>query len=301
MHKIWTSCLPYVGGKLWAVPELLNMIPDGTREIISPFGGGLCFEINCAVRRYKVQAYDIQLPVVNFWKQYLQNPVHLEKRAKDFVKAHTREQHIDLKKQRVMEHDSLPFPFFNEFTNAYRFYAQTHLGFGNQWHGTYVKKLKIVNDIIMYDKKDDKGADDRSNMHYLFPTDNGGTKGDCHNRLDLSVYLNLPLSVDVMDFRESIPRAPADAFLYADPPYMESEGLYKVKEFDHEALREMLGARDKWVLSYNNCDAVKRLYDGFRMMERERLLGLRNKNKDLSELLIVSDDIEMPMSQGELF
>ena len=56
-----------------------------------------------------------------------------------------------------------------------------------------------------------------------------------------------------------------DAFGYFDPPYFFTEGCYEDVGFartDHERLAAMLfGMKGRWLLSYNDCDDVRLLYN----------------------------------------
>ena len=62
--------------------------------------------------------------------------------------------------------------------------------------------------------------------------------------------------------------------------------------FDHEGLADILKERSKWVLSYNNCDYVRNLYNGYKILEVEWTYGMKNVGSDKmgksSELLIVN-------------
>ena len=58
------------------------------------------------------------------------------------------------------------------------------------------------------------------------------------------------------------------AFINFDPPYVAKGGqLYKnaFSDADHEALRDQIAAcRRKWVVTYDICDLVSKLYSGYR-------------------------------------
>ena len=56
-----------------------------------------------------------------------------------------------------------------------------------------------------------------------------------------------------------------DAFFYCDPPYFMTEGHYAVefKKTDHQRLRDALaGCLGKWMVSYNDCEFIRELYEG---------------------------------------
>ena len=66
--------------------------------------------------------------------------------------------------------------------------------------------------------------------------------------------------------------------------------------FDHKKLADILHQRDNWVLSYNNCDEVRKLYDGYTILDPKWTYGLtkdRKMNETPSkEVLILSHDIQ---------
>ena len=67
-------------------------------------------------------------------------------------------------------------------------------------------------------------------------------------------------------------------------------------KFDHQKLADILHQRDNWVMSYNNCDEIRKLYDGYTIIDEKWTYGLtkdRKLDKCLAkEILILSKDIE---------
>jgi DNA adenine methylase len=112
------------------------------------------------------------------------------------------------------------------------------------------------------------------------------------------------LTVECLDFKETFKRHP-DIICYCDPPYYLKKGwLYGTdgnihKDFDHQGLADILCNRDKWVLSYNNCDEVIKMYRDFRIIEPIWTYSMDKDKNDKSkrgksrELLIFSNDIVM--------
>ncbi len=88
---------------------------------------------------------------------------------------------------------------------------------------------------------------------------------------------------------------------YCDPPYFETEKMYS-PEFSlqdhyrlHDVLRECKGPR---VVSYNDCDFVRQLYDDFYIMRFERQNNMSQKKGSVfEELLITSYDPKPMLSQ----
>jgi DNA adenine methylase len=102
------------------------------------------------------------------------------------------------------------------------------------------------------------------------------------------------LTVECADFRDAISKH-SDAFLYLDPPYVNGQALYGVKGdthigFDHLALAEILHKRERWIMSYNDCDKIRELYKDNPILSVEWIYGM-SKNKQSSEVLVLSRDL----------
>ena len=75
--KLTHSPLWYPGGKSWLVSTLLELIPAGTHRVVSPFLGGGVFELNACRHNYTVVAGDIDANLINFYKDFSENPKKL--------------------------------------------------------------------------------------------------------------------------------------------------------------------------------------------------------------------------------
>jgi len=103
----------------------------------------------------------------------------------------------------------------------------------------------------------------------------------------LSTFQMSNFSVECADFTDVIPKA-NDAFLYVDPPYLNGQRLYGVNgdlhtKFDHKRLFKLLHQRDKWILSYNDCEEIRELYKNYPIL----LLKWAYEN----EILVLSNDL----------
>ena len=111
------------------------------------------------------------------------------------------------------------------------------------------------------------------------------------------------------DFKDSIAAHP-DAALYLDPPYclnkspivdkngklIDRETLYGTEGdlhggFDHVGLYDILNQRSNWVLSYNDCDYITNLYQGYKIVPASWAYGMKNVGSEKmgksSEILII--------------
>ena len=87
-----------------------------------------------------------------------------------------------------------------------------------------------------------------------------------------------------------------NAFLYCDPPYFMTEDHYEV-EFprqDHVRLRETLaGSQGKWMVSYNDCDYIRGLYEGCHITAVSRINNLAqryDRGCEFPEVIITNYD-----------
>lgn len=102
------------------------------------------------------------------------------------------------------------------------------------------------------------------------------------------------LSVECMDFRESLDRHP-NSFAYIDPPYIGRERHYgdgTVKTFPHAELAEIVRDRKgSSLVSYNDCEEIRELYSGFTFLYPDWKYSAYTKGgqRDSTEILIVTE------------
>lgn len=77
-----------------------------------------------------------------------------------------------------------------------------------------------------------------------------------------------------------------NAFIYCDPPYYQTEGHYAVefRKEDHYRLRDTLAdCRGKFLVSYNDCEFIRDLYQDFHIEAVSRLNNLAQRYDNGSE------------------
>ena len=89
-----------------------------------------------------------------------------------------------------------------------------------------------------------------------------------------------------------------DAFFYIDPPYVSTENYYKdtggFGAVEHEKLATLLSSlKGRFLLSYNDCELVRKLYSKFNIKttkEIEYTLGknVHGKSKSVKEVIITN-------------
>ena len=102
------------------------------------------------------------------------------------------------------------------------------------------------------------------------------------------------ISIQCADFKESLQKH-KDDFLYLDPPYQINQSLYGKKgnlhkQFDHMGLFDILNNRSNWMLSYNNGEQIKKLYDNYEIIPVNWKYGM-SSDKDAREIIILSHDL----------
>ena len=250
------SPLVYPGGKSRAVQILKQYVPLGVEEMVSPFIGGGSFEIhmaNCGVRVY---GYDAFHHLVNFWKYLLDKPQELANE----VMTHHPASGDDYRRMKAYLCDEGWYD--DPFQAAVYFFIVNRMSFSG-----------------------------------LTLTDTGTPKDHNFSKPSvafLSSFRCPNLSVEYADYRDIL-RRNRDKFMYLDPPYMIKRNLYGVDgelhaAFNHNELALMLQqCKTQFLLSYNNCDEIKRLYTGFYIYHHKWANGIAarsSSSRDNDELLI---------------
>jgi DNA adenine methylase len=266
--------LRYPGGKSRAVKHILPLIPEGTQRLCSPFLGGGSIELAVAERGTRVYGYDIFDPIVWFWQALLSEPKKLAILADSFRMNHPdyvlNKKNVRglLKEDFIRFRNELKVETDYSLMNAARVYAINRSSFsGATFSGGFSKRAS-----------------------YARFTDSSIER--------IRSFKEPNLTVEQADFKVSIPKHP-DTFLYCDPPYLlggDRDKLYGIQGsthagFDHRGLYDLLSQRSGWVLSYNDCPEIRKLYKDFEIRSAEWAYGMKNvgKNKmgSSSEILII--------------
>ena len=244
------SPLRYPGGKSKAVKQILAHVPEGTDEIASPFLGGGSVELACAEKGIRVHGSDAFEPLINFWQQAKEQPVLLSERARAYHPL-SKAKFYSLQKGFDALTDELEKAAVFFVLNRSSFSGTTLSGGMSPGHPRFTPS-----------------AVDR-----------------------LRDFRAAGVRVEYADYRDALARHP-DHFLYLDPPYANGEKLYGSRGdmhegFSHEELADALRGRDGWILSYNDCDLIRKLYGGYSILTPEWGYGMSN-GKESEELLIVN-------------
>lgn len=114
---------------------------------------------------------------------------------------------------------------------------------------------------------------------------------------DVSIRLNNAV-IENQDFEVLIKHYDREnAFFYCDPPYYSSEYVYQCGFTwdDHMRLKNTLAnSKGKWLVSYNDCEEIRNLYDGYSFFDFTRLHNMKqriNAGEQFPELLISNYDM----------
>jgi len=247
------SPLRYAGGKTRAIEVIFHFIPRGTKTLYSPFLGGGSLELYCASMGMTVYAFDNFKPLVEFWQCLLTNPMRLA----DIVRKY-----YPLPKDKFYELQKTQSNFTSKYERAAVFFVLNRSSFS----GTTM-------------------TGGMSPRHPRF------TASSIER---LKLFKSKNLHVSQADFHATIPKA-NDNLLYLDPPYLLNQKLYGRNGdmhvgFDHNGLAKLLHKYDNWILSYNNCPEIHKLYGSFDIRYPEWKYGMSN-DKNSREVLIISKNI----------
>ena len=193
------------------------------------------------------------MPVVDFWQVAIRDPEKLAESVSKHHKEFTKEKFSNLQKAYEKERSKIERAAIFFVLNRSSFNGTTLSGGMTPGHPRFTKS--------------------------------------CIERLRQSKLKNL--SVNYADFSVSIKNNP-NTFLYLDPPYANDKKLYgkwgdmhvNFNDGQHEKLAEILKKRAGWLLSYNDCQKIRKLYKDYEFITPSWAYGM-NINKLSSEVLIL--------------
>ena len=241
--------LRYAGGKSLAVGHVVEFLPTGLDRLVSPFVGGASVEIACAKELgMSVQAYDVFDILTNYWEVQISVPNALADRVLQWQP--TKAQYAEIK-ERLKRHWKGYEPITDALELAAHYWFNHNLSYGPGFLGWM---SKIYEDPNRFHRLVDKVRDFR-----------------CPS-----------LSIQQGSFEDTMQQH-KNEFLYCDPPYYLNgnskmfRGIYPQRNFPvhhngfrHDILRDLLHEHDGgFILSYNDCETVRRWYSDFRIVEVE--------------------------------
>ena len=240
--RVVLSPIRYAGGKSLAVGHVIELLPENTKKVISPFFGGGSIEIAMSKELgLEVIGYDIFDILCNYWKFQIEKPGLLYEKLKELKPNKTTFEKIRLILNDVWKKKAKLDPLTLAVYYVYNFnlsYGPGFMGWSSEIYLNNKRYKRIIENIGDFDPKN--------------------------------------LKVECADFREVI-KNHQNEFLYCDPPYYIGKdskmfrGIYPMRNipvhhngFPHEALRDLLkNHKGGFILSYNNCQTIKEYYKEF--------------------------------------
>lgn len=262
------SPLRYPGGKTRACKKLDIIINEhfdisNFNNIISPFFGGGSFEFYIQ-NKYglNIIANDKFTPLYNFWKICKLNKENLCKQLYTKINLINKEKFSNLRENIMKETNKLNQSIMYFIINRCSFSGATLSG------GFSLEASK---------KRFTKSSIDKINNLDL-------TYYDISN-LDFEEFINNLYSKDSILQNSNL--------LFLDPPYyLEKASILYGNNgdmhdtFNHDKLYNCLLNKKNWVMTYNNCEYIKKLYKDFKIIETNWSYGM-NKSKKSSEIVII--------------
>ena len=270
------SPLRYPGGKSRAVKHILPHFPEDVERVCSPFFGGGSVELALASKGVQVFGYDKMKQLVWFWQALIGDNNRLAdevEKLQEYYEVRAKER-APLRGVRVKGCSKQSFMNYREDlrTGTYMFSYER------------AAKYYVINRSSFSGATFSGGWSERAS--YARFTDSSIKR--------LRDFKAENFRVDYADFGQAIASHPK-AFLYLDPPYYLPDGRDNLygdggdlhKTFDHLKLVNILKERDNWILSYNNCPEILKLYEGYDIIYPDWKYGM-SSDKTSKEVLIIN-------------
>ena len=256
------SPLRYPGGKTRACKKLETIINEHFNlsdfdNLLSPFFGGGSFEFHIQSNYgLNIIANDKFTPLYNFWTICKNNKENLCNKLTKKIDTIDKDEFSSLRSQ-IMEEK-------NELNQSIMYFIINRCSFsGATLSGGF--------------------SSEASKKRFTL------TSIERIKNLDLRKF-----SIHNLDFEDFIYNyQDMKSLLFLDPPYYleKASTLYGKNgdmhdTFDHDKLHKCLSTKQNWLMTYNNCEYIKDLYKGYKIIETSWSYGM-NKSKKSSEIVII--------------
>lgn len=251
------SPLRYPGGKTRAITilkEILETEYPLRKMLLSPFFGGGSFELAQAADGYTVIANDLFYPLYTFWQQIKTNSSAVAEKVQSEMPV-SKEKFLAFRTDIQNSTDPIDIAAKYFIVNRCSFSGATFCGGYSQ-----------------------QAADGRLTESSLETVKKVNLSQICFSNLD------------ACNFLKQHPQT-TSTVIYADPPYFIDSYIYGRdgdlhEGFDHKAFAEEIKKRSDWMISYNDCEYIRKLYEGCRFLSPSWSYGM-NKSKKSSEIVIL--------------
>lgn len=244
------SFISWIGGKKLLRKEILEQFPEECERYIEVFGGAgwLLF---VKEKHAKMEVFnDINGDLINLYRVVKYHPEALQKELEWVLVS--REQFFDYLKQNSVRG-------LTDIQRAARFYCMIKQSFGASLDSFGVR-----------------ARDMQKAIEYL---------------KDVSIRLN-KVVIENVDFERLIKTYDREgALFYCDPPYYAAEKYYpdRFQPEDHRRLKDALDKiKGKFIVSYNDCEEIRKMYKDYEIIETSRLdnIVVKKETRKYKELII---------------
>lgn len=251
------SPLRYPGGKSRAV-ELINTLVPDFNEFREPFVGGGSVFVNLKQRypNKKFWINDIYFDLYKFW-EITQNQI-----------------------DKLIEQIYLWRNQFIEGKELHRFLIDNKKDFND---------IQIASAFFIFNRITFSGT-----------TESGGFSNQAFNnrftessiqRLKQLAKILPKTKITNLDYQEVVEKEGDNVFLFLDPPYYSAtkSALYGKngnlhKQFDHKRFAEIMkNCKHKWLITYDDSDYIKELFDFAEITPFNLMYGMRNQTKNSNQ------------------
>ena len=230
------SPLRYPGGKTRAIHiiyEYIRTYFPQRKQILSPFFGGGSLELFLSVNGYNVYGNDLFIPLYNFWITKQTECETLATKLKENMII-SKDKFHELRNSIMTEPDKIKKAMSYFIINRTSFSGATLCG--------------------GFSEQASKGRFTESSIKRL-----------CECNVNSIVFSNLDCNIFIDEHPET-----TDTIIYADPPYYIDKFIYGKngdmhENFDHVKFSQTIRKRKDWIVSYNDCEYIRKLYDGCRI------------------------------------
>lgn len=269
------SPLRYPGGKGKFAPFIKKLIHENniTGDYFEPFAGGAGIGLDLLFNGYckKIHINDLDSAIYNFWHSITANTDEFLRLTYDtqvtIEEWHRQKEILNTPENySPLEHGFSAF-FLNR-TNRSGILKAGVIG-GLQQAGAYKLDARFSKNKLLQRIK---------------------RIGEFSNRI--KVY-----NLDAIQLLQSVDDLlPSNSLIYLDPPYyVKGQGLYRnfYLHQDHVDIHDALNkVETKWIVSYDNCNEIKQIYNKFRKSEYQLNYSAYSKTKG-SEVMFYSDNIQL--------
>jgi DNA adenine methylase len=253
------SLFRYPGGKSKLSAKILSKI-NPKKEYREPFfgGGAIGLEVMKKYSHIKYWINDVDVGIYSIWNAVWENPDELIDLIKSFVPS------VD-KFYEFQDYLDNPVAGVETGFKKLAIHQISYSGLGIKSGGPLGGKSQ----------KSKYKIDCRWSPEYL----------EKQIRVIHALFQSVDLKITCVDYKNLID---GDAFIYLDPTYyVKGNDLYQhgFSEEDHGQLAELLKKKNNWLLSYDDCPEIIRLYSWAKIEEMKLNYSITN-SRQKTELLI---------------